>query len=269
MKWKIYQTSWLGIDFRSVGLNLSLKKLADSAFYSEFWSIWKSLNLDFPEGYTREKQETAKLISSYLEKNLSINIVISIGSGSLITENMLKKFSGIDVYHTDSGIAPKKPLSLNEVLKPESNALIIMNQLIYALEDEELIDSLKFLRSLGLGDESRVMISEQQFKWLGKNKNRVQGVLLFLHEQYRQIALGVAQLFGVSYLNDYQFWGYRRTPKYLIKKAQIGGWQLESESSDSTQTLFWFKQLGCFDIGSLGGATTHSIIGIGSQLDKI
>lgn len=150
------QNEWLSIKFSELPIDLKLDQLPSVEFYSTFYRYLdqKYTNLgELPKEWLNIKLNTAKLLAQLIPSGSRI---LSYGCGLGIIEKYLIENYGIDeIYGFDSASSSLisyvdknfQRITSTADMPSEKFDVIYLSQVIYALEDLEVINLLKFLSS--------------------------------------------------------------------------------------------------------------------------
>lgn len=235
---KFYQTTWFGIDFKSLG-GLSSRVVADEGFYSRFYLEFFKIFSSYDE-LSKEWKDGKKMVADLIVKHTNDGErLLSIGCGSGYVEYLLSgmnrdvtaiepseyatKFlrdaDGVKLYH---GYFP-------ECLSGEKDefdyAYMIGTE--YALEDAELIKLLSEARKFPLRNFLLVCCSVDSGSFLRKAISTAAGMVKNI-------------LSAVGLYDRGQLWGYLRTPDELEKIFKSAGFMI-TETGFMNEQIFYVK----------------------------
>lgn len=229
MKIKMFQEKWHEIYFKDIDLKLSITKKADLNFFNKFYEKFflKYNNFeDLNSNWLKNKKKTAQAISQIIDNGYEI---LSYGCGIGYIEQELyhcRKHLKIDCYdfikESSKWLEKSQSIttisSLNNLKKYD---VILLVQVIYALEDQEILETLnklkKYLKPSGkiIAVNSSIYNHENETK---KNTSLFKQFIKLLKDFLRPFYLKILRKKNV------QFWGYERgnqTYKKLFSKADF------------------------------------------------
>ena len=235
MKVKIFQKKWHNIFFRELDADLSLFKLPNQNFYKKFYKVffekYKSYN-DLDLTWKKYKLKTLKNINFFFSKNSKI---LSYGSGLSFIENKLhqtRKDLHIDCYdliHPKSrwlNIKNNKIKFLSNLKKEKKYDYILLIQLLYCFDDNELLNLLKKLK-LFLNKKGKILTINS------------------LPENYSFIKEFLKPIYYFFFKKkDMQFWGYLRDESEIKNKFEILNYRLLKRFNHENQAyqIFGLKK---------------------------
>ncbi len=166
------QNQWLGIIFSELPVDLKLQELPTAEFYSAFYRHLDQKYTDLyelPSEYLNIKLNTAKLLSQLIPAG---SRVFSYGCGLGVVEKYLIENYGVDEivgfdFASSSKISYKnknfKIVASTEEIPLEKIDVIYASQLIYALDDLEVINLLTLLSNY-LKHNGKLIISHSSVK---------------------------------------------------------------------------------------------------------
>jgi len=154
------QTEWQGIQFSNVGIPLDPAKPAAPEFYAVFYDELvrvRPTRGDLPENWQAAKSETAAAIATLVDQN---DRLLSCGAGlgyveqRLVNEHGLHGVSVCDLAPATSHFDPEGLLtpidtpSSSQRMGGQEFDVIIMVQVLYALERTDAIEALQNLKQM-------------------------------------------------------------------------------------------------------------------------
>ena len=222
---KIYVSSWLGIDFDSLPIELSSRRIADSHFYEAFYEKFFSEVHSYKEikdlAYIPRKQAILNHLIQLTQKEKKI---LSIGCGlGYLEYELSRKNNSLDIVAIDPGSASVFLQNTNihvlkgffpEVLNSNLNSFdfVFASSIDYAFTDTQYENFLKSVVKFGIKKFLLTEIYLPQTDLISKIK-------LLLKETL--ITLGV--------FKSGQFWGYNRTLDehvIILKRAGFNSFEL-------------------------------------------
>ena len=244
---KFYQTEWHGIPFTSF-TRPSMQKLADSDFYSLFYSAffkkYKTVNDLAPE-WINLKESAAAFIGTKINKQQS---VLSIGCGLGIIELYLlrKGYSNLDITEVSA-----TPLAWLKPLLPEEQVfighfprclpqgkkydVILLASIEYFFKQKEMLYMLEECKAL-LKENGRCILLSWSFDFVKKSlKYRI---------IYALKCLLKATVCRFSRRAPFQFWGYIRERSEflaLFRKAGFNQVQDGMLTDNPRWNTYWIE----------------------------
>jgi hypothetical protein len=213
---KIFQKSWLGIDFNTLSVNLSRHDIANEEFYTEFYKTFFRKFRDYsdlPSYWIEYKNEIVDHLKLLLKPN---DVVLSIGAGLCYIESKLvEDLIGIDL----TAIEPNA-MKAHEWMNPKIQLIkgyfpadlkllnfdfVYSSSIDYIFNDDQYLEFLNSLTDYGINDYFITEIYLDDDSTISKIKD-------FTFHSLDQMNL----------VHRGQFWGYLRTFEehfILLKKA--------------------------------------------------
>ncbi len=219
---KIYVSSWLGIDFKTLPIELSAKKLADASFYEAFYKNFFSEVSSFNEIEDPEYVPRKEILLNHLIRLTSNKKkILSIGCGLGFLEiELAKKNNSLDITAIDPGCASEflEHSDINvlkgtfpDVLCKNSRPFdfVYASSIDYAFSNKEYEDFLKSVIDFGIEEIFLLDLYPPTTSYISKIKILIKELL---------ISLGL--------YNPGQFWGYSRTLKEHMKISRKAGFSV-------------------------------------------
>jgi len=217
---KLYQTAWLGINFRK-SFALDSNKIADEDFYDKFYrELFRRYSTydEFPANWRRNKTAVADFILS--ETNPQDRL-LSIGCGSGYVEVLLSEayrdITAIEPSHEATRLLARYPAvklisgffpgCLQSAERPAYD-VACLNAVDYCLAEDGLAALLRQIYDYPVDKLILISVSSYNKYALGRGfKDFVKELLRLLHLYHPG-----------------QFWGYRRTRQELTRAVREAGY---------------------------------------------
>lgn len=241
----MFQEKWHDIYFKDLDLKLSINKKADLNFFTKFYKIFflkYNRFEDLNSNWLENKKKTANAVSQIVDNGYEI---LSYGCGIGYVEQELfscKKNLKIDCYDfiEESSKWLKKNQSittissLNELKKYD---VILLIQVIYALEDKEILETLnKLKKHLKPGGK---IIAGNTSIYNHENDTKKN---IFLYKQIIKLLKDFLRplYFKILKKNNVQFWGYERCNKTYEKLFSKAGFIMKEHLIAANQSFQTF-----------------------------
>lgn len=222
MKIVQYQRTWRGIDFDSLGLQITADKTADSAFYEAFYRTLGQRPQDPQSEWHRSKRRLAVWLQQQILHSRPRGRILSVGAGEAIGERIWLA-QGYDVTlnecqpHTLAAAVSEFPgvktliADACKLTLTESYDIAILITVDYALSDRQLEDTFRQL-GCALAPNGILLnhtVNTLTFKQLAKE------IIKWLIRRPRP--RGSIR------------WGWMRSPGAIIKLAKAAGLEIQAQ----------------------------------------
>lgn len=241
------QSSWLGIEFRSLPVTLDPLNLAGAEFYDAFYErVFQTYPTysDFPSDWRDQKRNDAAFISRFISKNSNL---LSFGCGVGYLESCLMEFLGKNFYVADFSpyILKYRPdltqnfLSVEETEKQKFSH-ILLNQVTYAFNETELYE-LMYKLSGCLEEEGTLIIS---FSELEVNFRVILSrfVTFFSTKCFSKLGCGRKLVPKQSQSAAIQGWGYHRSKKEMFSISIAMNFEILYFSRFGSQSYIFLRK---------------------------
>lgn len=245
MKIKVYEKQWHNIPFNELDIELSLTQKADLNFYDKFYNVffkrYKSYN-ELSKTWLEGKTEVAQLIEKNIQEKSK---VLSYGCGIGFIEKYIsnkRKDITLDCYDFSNvssmwlkNIEKLNFTTNNKNLKKYD--IIYMVELLYSLDDKEIIFLLKELKEL-LNEKGKIIVSNTSLN--PKENGLVQSNYILKLFTFFKNYLRPFYYFLLKN-KKIQFWGYQRNKIAYEKLFKSAGYVKDINFSGSKKLFQIFK----------------------------
>mgnify|MGYP000002165476 CR=1 FL=1 len=208
---KLYQKEWFGIKFSTLGVDLSMEKVADVEFYRKFYQeFYKKFQgySDLPKEWRNLKDEIVTHIDELVDKKGKK--ILSIGCGTGYVENQLCEIrDNMEIIAIEPSVDMTRwinkkvtvlqgvfPSALSENYTSDQFDLVFASGIDYVFDDPSYTNFLKSVVFFGAHEFLLTEIFVPETRWINYVKDFIKILL-------ESVGLRVAEQSG-------QFWGYMR-----------------------------------------------------------
>lgn len=226
--YKIYQTTWQGIDLTEIArsLNLMPDQVAAEHFYEEFYSRLRKNNFKFNKDWSEPKINIGKWLREYID-NIEVEMnrkvkVLSVGAGiGIVEEELIVNDYNIEIqecqiesfeYLHNKGIKAKKEWIMYDLkgITSEDYDIIFVNGVMYAFIDKIYKELLNDIFRL-LNREGRLIIIDPSATIKSKLASAIRNIVYYTNKNKKRV-----------------FWGLIRTINYHVYLAKSQCFMLKS-----------------------------------------
>jgi SAM-dependent methyltransferase len=243
------QTSWFGIEFCDLPLELDPLNLANSEFYDVFYDrlmqTYPNYD-DFPSYWRDQKSRDASFLSRFISQDSNL---LSFGCGIGYLESCLMERLGWTFHVTDFSpyILKYRPdlekqyLAIND-LGVSRFSHILLNQVTYALSEFDLRELMyKMHDCLELPGTLIITFSEIDFSF---RESLVSILACFFPKRYFTRVKSMRNMLSKpSEQITSQGWGYHRSKREMIEIAVATGFEVLDFSRFGSQSFLFLKKL--------------------------
>lgn len=243
------QTSWLGIEFCNLPLELDPLNLASSQFYDVFYEklleTYPNYN-DLPSDWRDQKSRDAEFLSRFISKDSNM---LSFGCGIGYLESCLMEYLGRTFYVTDFSpyILKYRPelaekyLAIND-LGDSRFSHILLNQVTYALSEFDLRELMyKMHKCLELRGTLIISFSEVNLGFRGSLDLIL--TRFFPQKCYTRVKSMRGMHSEPSQLITSQGWGYHRSKREMIDISVSAGFEVLNFYRFNSNSFLFLKKL--------------------------
>lgn len=244
MKQWLWQSSWQGVSFQDLDIQLTRFKRPASCFYEEFYKalFQKYASFDeLPSSWKKHKADTARHVVKAITRDAN---VLSIGAGlGFVEKEICKIRKDIKIDCLDFSITAGSWLTgisqlrrVDTLNDHKSFDFILCSQLMYALSDKEIGNLCKSIKKV-LHSDGLILTIDTSLNAAENGEKDVFGDIILKLVK----CLVRALLVIVSPKNQSQFWGWQRDDQSLVRIFEKNALVVERSFSAAEQSFLIFR----------------------------
>lgn len=243
------QSSWLGIEFCNLPVDLDPLNIADGEFYEVFYEVLLQTYpnySDLPSDWRDQKKSDAEFLSQFISKDSKL---LSFGCGIGYLESCLMEFLGETFYVTDFSpyILKYRPdlvqnfLAISEI-NDSRFSQILLSQVTYALNESDLYRLMHKLHDC-LEPRGTLIISfsEKDFSFRASTGRILQS--FFPRKYLSQLKSMGGILTKQGQVSASQGWGYIRSKREMIDISTRMDFEVLNFSRFNSQGFLFLRKI--------------------------